>query len=935
MAEVVPLAAGILAALDFAATVVSQSQAFMETAKVAPRDLRTILFEVSSLQSALETLRFLSSIDCEFAEAVSNQQSVKMAVNGCQQTLTNLVGQLGSLSISDSAPTGPSKRQKIQPVVSWTWEEGTAEKLLTDVVQYKTTIMLGLLTQTVHEAHETRVAGENIQPILAEEKKHGSKAWELFKRGWPEQANPNVFHNLARKHHESNTCEWFLHIPQWESWLRNGESDRFLWIYGNPGAGKTILASFLIEHCQLYCQTTSGQSCCVYYYCSFRNYHDDHDDSILLLKWLLCQLSCRTSRVEKYFYEKCSFGQEQLTDMLAKFLTDMEIVYLVIDAMDESRPLDKLLLLLEALVTDPRLCKLRLLVTSRRYHDITSALTGLSSPISMSNEEANKEMHTFIIAQLDKKFTGWHAAHKSSILDALVEKAKGVFRVALCHVEILLSKRTTLELYESLDRLPETLQDSYEMILLEIEKEEWPLARVILLWICANEKLPGHKPIPVNTICSMMILHSSDTTDKHLEYSVDDIKRICGCLITISYFENSIAGGSDTDNDRLATTRGFDAATCSDYTIVEYLFSDVIRQGKAAFFALSDEDTIVTFLGTILEIAVRTNLKLVVPEYWTGLGDYCVRAAWLAPFIWESRIVRIDRLWTDSTKLWLATESYFERMAQLFDDYLPDASFPKARGDFLCRWETLEDRSSQTLEEKLTIVITCLLLNSWVALARRLVIEHHPRILSGTPSYFSESSYCLGSQVPIKDKYLGSAIEALAVSSIGMDEEPQQSAIELINEYELDKTRTVLIYISLHFGPTGFCNCEESDFDVNRCPLTELLPNYDSHDEAITYRLTPLQLAVHCWDYAATKALLETGVDPDGLGCAFGEPVPIHIYEVDDGLSLASPLYIIRNADYAPEDIDGLINIMEKRRASRDKIEAVLISYGATYFTLS
>jgi hypothetical protein len=150
MAEVVGLASSIIAVLGLSATVVNKCKAVIETAEKAPQDLRTILIEVSSLKSALENLEFLSRIDCEFAAQVSNQQGVEAAVKGCQNTLTNLVDQLGSLSISDSQPSGPSKRQKIKTAVSWTWKEGSAKKLLADVLQYKTTIMLGLLTHTAY-----------------------------------------------------------------------------------------------------------------------------------------------------------------------------------------------------------------------------------------------------------------------------------------------------------------------------------------------------------------------------------------------------------------------------------------------------------------------------------------------------------------------------------------------------------------------------------------------------------------------------------------------------------------------------------------------------------------------------------------------------------------------------------------------------------------
>jgi hypothetical protein len=192
MAEVVGIAPSIDAVLGLSAMVVNKCKAIIETAEKAPQDLRTILIEVSSLKSALENLEFLSRIDCEFGAEVSNQQGVEAAVKGCQNTLTNLVDQLGSLSISDSQQSGPSKRQKIKTAISWTWKEGSAKKLLADVLQYKTTIMLGLLTHTAYvlacrplcplcyslppryganesrrEDHETKLVVDNVQEILS------------------------------------------------------------------------------------------------------------------------------------------------------------------------------------------------------------------------------------------------------------------------------------------------------------------------------------------------------------------------------------------------------------------------------------------------------------------------------------------------------------------------------------------------------------------------------------------------------------------------------------------------------------------------------------------------------------------------------------------------------------------------------------------------
>lgn len=257
-------------------------------------------------------------------------------------------------------------------------------------------------------------------------------------------------------------------------------------------------------------------------------------------------------------------------------------------------------------------------------------------------------------------------------------------------------------------------------------------------------------------------------------------------------------------------------------------------------------------------------------------------------------------------------------------------NFPDQRKDFLFEWEALGFRDLQNSQRTWTITIIHLLFNSRWVLAERLVVESNARILSDTPLYFPPSSFLHDPRIPPKDRHFGSAIEALAIQCISFSYEPLRRAIDLM-KYDMDTTRVVLLCIGLHFYPMqhGCCKTRE---DTDKCYMTQSLRDYDSRHELTTYRLTPLQLAVHCLDYFATKILLERGVDPNGLGLLNGESVPIHLYEVDDIWGTVSPLHILRHAGYAPEAIDGSLDMMEGREAFRDKIEALLISYGATDF---
>ncbi|KAK7402593.1 hypothetical protein QQX98_011664 [Neonectria punicea] len=419
MAEAIGLAASIIAVVDLSLKVTSKCKDIIETAKEAPRDLRTILVEISSLRSTLENLQFLAQYDSEFDEAVGNRQDMHDAVAGCKRTLEDLVDELGSLAITDDADVTPSRRQKLKDVVAWMFRESAAKKLLSDILQFKSTITLGLVGQTARDINQVKPVVHNVQETLTRTEQR-----EICY--WLEKSNPTEIHNYACRLYEHHTGSWMLRMKDWKSWLNNeSRYIRFLWIYGIPGAGKTVLASFLIQSCQEYCSDTGKEGvACVYYY----SYRNKQDEGVSLLSWLVSQLCRKLNWIPQNLAINHHLNSlptmDDLKSALAALLDQMETVHFVVDAVDESLPRDNLLSLLEDLIIDPRFNKVRLLATSRRYSDIESVLRRYSVSISMSNAEVEKDIRTYVDSELNKRFTGWRVALKGEVLEALVQERR-------------------------------------------------------------------------------------------------------------------------------------------------------------------------------------------------------------------------------------------------------------------------------------------------------------------------------------------------------------------------------------------------------------------------------------------------------------------------------------------------------------------------------
>jgi hypothetical protein len=73
----------------------------------------------------------------------------------------------------------------------------------------------------------------------------------------------------------------------------------------------------------------------------------------------------------------------------------LDVLYIVVDAVDESNPRDDLLDLIQKFVTLPKYKTIQLLVTSRRYNDIEEVLRPLSEPsLPMSNSIVDEDIRT-------------------------------------------------------------------------------------------------------------------------------------------------------------------------------------------------------------------------------------------------------------------------------------------------------------------------------------------------------------------------------------------------------------------------------------------------------------------------------------------------------------------------------------------------------------
>ncbi|KAF2867489.1 hypothetical protein BDV95DRAFT_647277, partial [Massariosphaeria phaeospora] len=156
--------------------------------------------------------------------------------------------------------------------------------------------------------------------------------------------------------------------------------------------------------------------------------------------------------------------------------------------------------LLQKINQDPGFATNQILATSHHYTDIIECLEPTSKQLSMSNRLVDKDIRLYVESELcnNGKWNRRPEDLRTKVVDTLVKRAKGMFRWASCQLDVLSRKRTKQEIIEALTELPETLDETYTRILLEIHGDDWRSVRTALIWICAHERMEFTCDIPIN-----------------------------------------------------------------------------------------------------------------------------------------------------------------------------------------------------------------------------------------------------------------------------------------------------------------------------------------------------------------------------------------------------------------------------------------------------
>ncbi|KAL8789346.1 MAG: hypothetical protein Q9195_006873 [Heterodermia aff. obscurata] len=348
----------------------------------------------------------------------------------------------------------------------------------------------------------------------------------------------------AVRDEDPNSALWILHNEKIRTWA-NIDSALIpcLWLNGIPGAGKTILASRIIEQCQ-----KMSSASVLFFYCK---HLDNRRNSFLALaRSILTQLLGKNTGLIPYFYDRSiassqtSLNSNQLCKELLEVATKCcSKTYIIIDGIDECDIKERKMIIsfFTSLVdTQTQPGSLRSLFVSQDENDIKNLLA-TASVIRVSSDDNKADIERFAgrwAFKIIQKFE-LAAEVQDFITKTVTNRSDGMFLFAKLVLTNLYGQTTRDQLLAELqpDKFPRGLDQAklallrygrilYRIIHNEITNEREQAQKLLSWMVCSKRPLKWHE---IQGAMSIDISEESiDFDARQLRIQARDL---CGSLV--------------------------------------------------------------------------------------------------------------------------------------------------------------------------------------------------------------------------------------------------------------------------------------------------------------------------------------------------------------------------------------------------------------------
>lgn len=360
---------------------------------------------------------------------------------------------------------------------------------------------------------------------------------------------------------QEGTGNWLLNSTEFHNWISTNDpahqkldsntikTHRTLFCPGMPVAGKTFLASIVINHLQQVLRP--NDVALAFFFCNFREKVTLDQMLATLLKQLVRQQSFIPHCLATLFERRSRLTTSDIVTGLKSASSTFSKVFIVIDALDECYLPDNLRtrFLLE-IRTLQESCNLHVFATSRDNPEITTLFEGCSSLGIRANPEDVKrflrgrigtlpsvvqkktDLQEEIITEISKAVDGMFVIlpYLTPFFGSILMLFR--FLLARLHIDSLQGKRSVKSIRQALKTLPIGLDASYTDAMSRIESQlpdEVETAKEVLCWISyATRSITPFELQHALAIEDYQLFLDQDNIS-----DIEDLISVCAGLVTV------------------------------------------------------------------------------------------------------------------------------------------------------------------------------------------------------------------------------------------------------------------------------------------------------------------------------------------------------------------------------------------------------------------
>ena len=433
------ISASIAGLITLADVVFCRIFKYVKGVKGAPKAISALSSEIGALYGILNSVLL---IVCQLEGETFDSTIQTHHVQSCYQTLEKVKKVLdkhGTTSPQDHSVETIKRRLR------WPFSMSEAEDLIAEVERHKATMglaltvdgMSGLLQalsrQTVLHDGVTEIKRELQHSRAAETRiEISGKRKKILDSFGP--IDPYKNHHTSLKLRHPGTGLWLTESDEFKHWLKTPNAK--LWLYGIPGAGKTVLASSVIQQAL---RESGRDIATAFYYCDYKDPVTQDPINILgsLAKQIAKQDEQSFEKLQRFFQnhhpdEKPSnaYNPDDLRDLVIAMTSSFESAMVVVDALDEcGQSTSHVTELLASLNMGREKSTIKTLFFSRNEQDIRDFLEDYTQ---VSIAARSSDLRLYVGAEIElrtrkKKLRIKDPSLKEHIMERLVDGADGMY----------------------------------------------------------------------------------------------------------------------------------------------------------------------------------------------------------------------------------------------------------------------------------------------------------------------------------------------------------------------------------------------------------------------------------------------------------------------------------------------------------------------------